>query len=114
MAEHGETMNKLFYYDKEQDILSIHKGFSKEEAFHGNIDIGDLILDMSTKSRIRGIELLNASQFLHEFLKNMDLKQVTDADFSVIQKPNSLVITIMFKSEKELLPAKIAVPIRLS
>ena len=50
------NLNNKVYYDKENDILSIHKGFSSDEKFKGNIDVGKLILDVSTQGKIRGIE----------------------------------------------------------
>lgn len=37
-------------YDKKHDILAIHKGFLREK-FKGNLDVGDLILDISTRNR---------------------------------------------------------------
>ena len=55
-------MARIISYDKENDILVAHKGFSEGERFKGNIDIGDLVLDMSTKMRVRGIEISNASK----------------------------------------------------
>lgn len=80
MEEYGKMkMN----YDAENDILFMHKGFSKYEKFKGNIDAGDIVLDMSTKGRIVGIEILNASEFLKAFkigkkswkvLKMLDLR----------------------------------------
>jgi len=70
---------KHFNYDKKNDIIALHQGFSQDEKFKCNIDAGDLILDISTKERVRGVEILNASEFLKEFLD--DLSSVTDADF---------------------------------
>lgn len=106
-------MVKVLSYDKENDILFIHKGFTADEKFKGNIDIGELILDVSTKGRIRGIEIMNASRFLKEFkIEKSMLEELVDAKFNVTIKPNSIVIGILFVSKnKEELPAKIAVPL---
>ncbi len=41
-------MEKIITYDEENDILAIHKGFNKDEKFDGCIDVGDIILDLST------------------------------------------------------------------
>lgn len=54
-------------YDANNVILVVHKGFEKEESFLSNEIIGDLVLDISTKKKIVGIELFNASVFLKEF-----------------------------------------------
>lgn len=112
-------MAKIISYDKENDILVIHKGFSNGERFKGNIEIGDLILDLSTKMRIRGMELMNAGENLKGFLKLARFKKdvlnhVKDANFNVNIRGNSMslaliLITIKSKKEQEI-PAKILVP----
>jgi uncharacterized protein YuzE len=113
-------MVKRVSYDKEFDILAVHKGFSNGERFKGNIEIGDLILDLSTKMRIRGIEILNAREYLKEFLKAVHTKKnvlenIKDIKFTAAVKGESitLAITIITEVEKrrEEIPAKIAVPI---
>ncbi|MEK6959964.1 MAG: DUF2283 domain-containing protein [Nanoarchaeota archaeon] len=109
-AGHG----KIVDYDRENDIISIHNGFSNDETFKGNIVAGDLILDISTKSRIRGIEILNASGFLKEFAISTDtLEHLEDARFETSTKPSGITIGIFFKTKafKHELPAKIAVPL---
>src|SRR3989338_9161372 len=63
------NMGKLLSYDKENDILVIHRGFTSDEKFKGNIDVGDIVLDVSTNGKIRGIEVFNASQFLKPFVE---------------------------------------------
>ncbi len=103
-------MSKTFYYDKENDILAIHKGFDKDESFKTNIDAGDLILDVSSKEKIRGIEILNATDFLKEF-DVTELKDLVDADFTAQLKPTSIVLTISLKIGEKEIPAKIAVPL---
>jgi len=40
-------------YDKENDILFVHKGFSIDEEFKGNIDVGSLILDIPAKIAVQ-------------------------------------------------------------
>ena len=99
-------------YDVENDILFIHKGFSKDEKFKGNIDAGDIVLDMSTKGRIVGIEILNASEFLKAFkIGKKVLESLKDARFKTQIKCNSIMIELVFLSHEEEIPAKIALPI---
>ena len=108
-------MAKIVSYDKENDILFVHKGFSPNEKFKGNIDAGELILDVSTNERIRGIEILNASKFFKEFdVDRHVLENLIDAKFDVVTKPNAIMVNIAFtaKNIKEELPAKIAVPLK--
>jgi len=107
-------MNKTISYDKGNDILAIHKGFSSDEKFKGNIDAGDLILDVSTKGRIRGIEIMNAIEFFKEFnIGKRILTHINDAQFTSTIKPNSVMLGIIIKSENAEIPAKIAVPLEM-
>jgi uncharacterized protein YuzE len=109
-------MTKIISYDKEYDILSIHKGFSSDEKFKGNIDVGELILDVSTKGRIRGIEIINATKYFKDFKIGKEiLENIADVQFNASLNPNRIVIGILIKAKhiKEELPAKIAVPLEV-
>jgi|SRR3989344_2368770 len=104
--------NKLVFYDKENDILSIHKGYSSDERFKGNIDTGQLILDVSTNGRIRGIEIMDASNFFEVFSVSKDvLKNLEDATFNAHTEPIGIVLSVLLKTKtsEEKIPAKIAV-----
>ncbi len=106
-------MTKTISYDKEYDILTIHKGFNEDEKFKGNIDVGDLILDVSTKGKIRGIEIMNATKFFKDFnIKKSNLEDMSDANFNATIKPDSIILGIIVKSEQREIPAKIAVPLK--
>jgi len=109
-------MANIISYDEENDILSIHKGFSSDEKFKGNIDVGELILDVSTKGRIRGFEVMNATKFFREFsIEKKTLKSLTDANFSASVKPTIIILGIVLKAKNishELL-AKVAVPLEV-
>lgn len=95
-------------YDAENDILSVHKGFQQDERFKGNLEAGDVVLDISTRHRVRGIEILNAREFLKEFGVP---HSITDADFTAKVSPNGIIITLLLKGENGEIPAKIAVPL---
>ena len=104
-------MMKTLSYDKEHDILALHKGFAKEESFKTNIDAGDLVLDVSTKGRVRGLEVMNASLFFKEFgITKRLLRSLTDADFSVRTRQNGVMLGLLLKTEEQEVPAKISVP----
>src|SRR3989344_3713907 len=114
--ENGEAMkmNKQTFYDSENDILSIHKGFSSDEKFKGNIDIGEIVLDVSTQGRIRGVEVMNAADFLKEFNINKEiLRGIIDAQFNATIKPDGIIVGILIKSKniQHEIPAKFAVPL---
>lgn len=109
-------MIKHISYDRENDILAIHKGFSSDEKFKGNIDAGDLVLDVSTKGRIRGIEVINATKFFKEFkVEKKMLENLTDAQIDVTMKPNCILLGIVLKAKniEQSIPAKIAVPLEM-
>ena len=109
-------MSKIVSYDKSSDILTIHKGFSNDEKFKGNIDVGELILDVSTQGRIRGIEIMNASEYFKEFdITEKILDNISDANFNASIKPTRIIVSILIKSKlcAEEMPAKIAVPLEV-
>ena len=99
-----------FNYDKDNDILAIHKGFSNGEKFKGNMDVGELILDVSNKGRIRGIEVLDASKYLG--IKRNILSTVTKGEFNISQNVDRVLIGINLKCKEGIIPAKIAVPVK--
>ena len=105
-------MKKFIFYDKEQDILSIHKGFANNESFEGNIDFGNLVLDVSTKGKIKGIEILNAGVFLKNLnIEGEVLNVIEDADFRAIVNHKLITVEIKLKfKNKNLVEMKI--PIR--
>ena len=109
----GEFFKKMIKnYDIDNDILSIHKGFSDDEKFKGNIDLGDLTLDLSTKGSIKGLEILNASIFLKDFgISEEMLKGLKSVDFNTLQRGKSIMLSIDLKSKNESKKAKIAVPV---
>lgn len=96
-----------FNYDKENDILSVHKGFDSDEKFDGNIDAGDVILDISSTGRVIGIEILNASSFFKEY--NIALQVLSGVDFEASSPGN--IINMVLRTREKQVPAKIAVPI---
>lgn len=109
-------MAKTFHYDKENDILAIHKGFLATERFKGNIEAGDLILDVSTQGRVRGVEIMDTSKFFKQV--NVDKKvfeNLTDADFKASSKPSGIVIGIALKAKnvKKEIQRAIAVPLEI-
>jgi uncharacterized protein YuzE len=116
MAKHDkkeikDNRQQLFSYDKINDILIIHKGFSEDERFKGNIEAGDLILDVSSRGRIRGIEINNTAMFLRNFT-SAQLESIEKADFNSAINPSGININILFKFENNTeVPAKIAVPL---
>lgn len=114
MAKYGkkEAKMKRFFFDKENDILTIHNGFSSDEKFKGNIDAGEIVFDVSTKGRIRGIEIMKASSFLKEF-DISSLENLSDAEFNASSNPNGIVLglTMKLKNIKKEIPAKIVVPL---
>jgi len=103
-------MEKVVSYDNQFDLFFIHKGFAPDEKFKGNMVVGDLVLDMSTKMRVRGIEILNASQFLN--INDKLLNNLADANFDANIGKSSITIGLILKTKDNIqIPTKIAVPI---
>ncbi len=110
-------MTGRFHYDRENDILAIHKGFSEDERFKGNIDIGNLVLDVSTRGRVRGIEIINVTRFIKTFtgmtIDKSLLNKIDTADFTATMNPNGVMIGIILKplNEEKEIRTNIAVPL---
>ena len=107
-------MNSTFKYDTKNDILVVHEGFSNDEKFEGNADLGQLVLGVSNKGRIRGIEIMNASVFLKEFgIEKEMLERMTEAKIDAYIKSEVIMLSITIKASKRMRVVKIAVPITL-
>ena len=109
-------MKKIVAYDTHNDILMIHNGFSGDERFKGNIDAGELILDVSTQGRIRGIEVINATAFFKDFaITPVVLENLLDADFTATMTPQRILLGFVFKSKTSMMeiPATVVVPLEV-
>ncbi len=97
--------------DKKHGLLSMHKGFSSKEKFASNIVVGDVVLDISSAGRVRGVEILDLKRFLEDFTLNAQeiLDNLTSASFDVAERSESVLITITFTTEQESFPARLAV-----
>ncbi|MBD3303725.1 DUF2283 domain-containing protein [Candidatus Woesearchaeota archaeon] len=99
---------KHLSYDKEYDILAIHKGFTKDEKFKGNMNAEQLILDISTKGRIKGVEILDAAEFFKDFkIDKNTFENLVDAKIN----PNGVILGINVLAKEKEIPAKVAVPL---
>ncbi len=96
-------------YDKENDILAVHKGFDSGERFASNVTAGDLVLDVSTRGRVRGIEILNARGFLADagIPRNAPLDAVA---FEARTRKSAIYVKLLVKTPAHEHAAMIAVP----
>lgn len=105
-------MTKTIDYDEIEDILFIHEGFKPDEKFKGNIDLGNIIFDLSTNGRIVGVEIINASEFFKEFkLSVKDLKNIEQASIKSLVKKDSLIVFLALKTNKAETRIPIAAPL---
>ena len=113
-----------FNYDEKNDIFTIHKGFTDNETFDGNIDTGNIIFDVSTKGRIRGVEIMDATRFFNQSYKlsptnikeiQKRLQVLNKADFKAQATPNGMIITLFTQTKKltKIVPTKIALPLEM-
>lgn len=72
------------------------------------------MLDVSTRGKIRGVEILNATSFLKEFnVGRKILENLSDAPFDAQIKPSRIIMSLVLKSDKVEYAAKIAVPLEV-
>ncbi len=98
-------MNREF----ENDILALHKGFDAGERFRTNIVAGDVILDLSTRDRVRGLEILNAAEFLTS-LGLPEKAKLESLDFDARTTTTVIYLKLRLKTAHREIPAMIAVP----
>ncbi len=102
-------------YDKNEDVLLVHEGFKPDETFKGNIDLGDIILDLSTNGRVVGIEIMNASEFFNELGFNKELlSNITDAKIKATITKGSLIVFLELNSNNVSTKAQIAAPLAIT
>ena len=102
-------MRKLSY-DSDNDIFFVHSGFKANEEFASNGVVGDIVLDISSKGRVCGVEIMNASDYLRVFGVTKDiLMNLKDVDFSAERKDNSVDIELVFCTKEGQKTAKIAI-----
>ena len=103
-----------YSYDKKNDILVIHKGFTSDEKFKGNIDARDVILDVSSKGRIRGIEVFNATAFFKDTgISGKVLQKIKKATFAATFRPSGIILGLVITSRQKELPAKVVLPLEV-
>lgn len=105
-------MRKIVSYDEKNDLFFIHNGFQKGEKFYTNEMIGKLVLDLSTKKRIVGIEILDASLYLKEFgVTEKDLEELKDAELTAELHDSKATLLLILKTKRKEIPLKIAAPL---
>ena len=89
-------------YDKENDILFIHR---KDTKTKGSVEVmgGDIVIDFSKDKEVVGIEIMNASELLKNFDITKDmLSKVIAGDMKVAQQRNVLFLTLVLKMPKNI------------
>lgn len=109
MAKPSKDMinNRTIMYDSDNDIFFAHEGFTNDEKFKGNLDLGNIILDLSTNGKVRGIEIFNASDFFREAgLDTTTLQTATDVTWKVVMKKQKihLLLTVTIQEKEHTLP----------
>jgi len=91
----------IFLYNKTDDILSVEKK-TKTSKVKGSIDIGDVILDISNKGTVIGIELLKASKNVG--LSKDILSKIEKIHFNVKEGREFLLVRlVMLFGKKEVI-----------
>lgn len=93
----------IVLYDKESDILSV----GKNEKVKFSIDIGEIILDVSSRGSIIGADFLNFSKNFK--MSKKEISEIHKAIFNVKYNPNYILVMIMlYRKQKEPLPIPIS------
>jgi uncharacterized protein YuzE len=90
--------NVVFLYNKTDDVLSIERK-RKDVRVKGSIDIGEVILDVSDKGSVIGIEFLNASKNIG--ISKDVLSKIEEVHFNVRQGIGFIVVRLAFFLDKK-------------
>lgn len=106
-------MEKIVSYDEQNDLLMIHNGYKRSEKFDGCIDLGSIVLDVSNKGQIRGIEFIGATDILSDYkITKKDLMNMKEASFSAIGSKQGIILKVKFILAKREIPTVISMPIQ--
>jgi len=104
---------KTIDYDEAEDILFVHEGFKADERFKGNIDLGNLIFDVSTKGRVVGVEIMNATEFFKGL--GLDPKLLNSiSDFSIKSRVTREYLIVFLNIKAKKVDVKIPIPVALA
>ena len=105
----------MIRYDSKEDILLVHEGYKPDETFKGNIDLGEIVLDLSTKGRVVGIEIMNAKKFFNELgFSGENLKKITKATIKATITKGSLIVFLTVKAGEVETKAQIAATLAIT
>ena len=96
------------FYDEKNDILSLHNGFSNNDIFKSNIEAGNIILDLSDKGNIVGIEIMEAS----DLFDISELKNISEMKFEANKNNKWINVNIIidnFNKKSITVPSEINV-----
>jgi len=101
-------MIKYIYDDFIDSIVISSK--KKTDRVRGSVKIGDIILDLTSRGKVVGLEIKKFSAFLKSFKIQESIQGITSVDMSVTYKPDGIIIFIYvkFKKEEERLPIYIS------
>ena len=108
-----QKMEKIISYDEQNDLLMVHNGYNANEKFDGCIDMGSIVLDVSSKGRIKGIEFLGATNILSDYkITKKNLMNLKDVSFSAVGTKQGVVLKIKFVLDKKEVPTLISMPLQ--
>lgn len=102
----------LFDYDGENDSLYIYK---KGVKVKGSLDLGNIILDISTDEKVVGLEILDASKVMKNLAVKSPqsfLENIKEASIRAEYRPGVITVYYLIHSEmKEPVTSSILVPV---
>ncbi len=102
-----------FSYDEENDDLFIHRSNSKSK---GSVEFGDMVLDFDSKKELVGLEIMNASGVIKEFVaeSSIDVRKLLinlhDCRIENSVNNNLLIIRLFLSSKTVELKPIFSVP----
>lgn len=92
-----------YYYDREQDILSI----DLDRNSHSSVPVGGLVIDFTNEGELAGLEVFNASENISMYTDvsleeaRSVLENIEDLSLESKMRQGMLSIVVDFKSRKD-------------
>jgi uncharacterized protein YuzE len=89
-----------YIYDEFIDSIVISSKKAADKV-KGSVKIGDIIIDITTKGKVAGLEVRHFSDWLKRLNVKNNVKKLTAAEISVTYKADGLIILVYLKFDKE-------------
>ena len=95
-------------YEKIDDILYVGKKGKVKFSVDVSLPSGDLIVDIGFDGYVKGIEIMNASDFFS--LKREELAKIKHGKLNIVYGPSYVAVSILLEGLRQPISSSVVVP----